>query len=55
MELFLLGHSFAVVDADGRTLPLESWLWSDDVRELVLAASPRAPERSDGSAARPHP
>jgi hypothetical protein len=38
-ELFFLGRSLELRDADGRRLYLESWLWSAEVRAHVVAAT----------------
>jgi len=40
-ELFFLGHSLQLRDADGHRLYLESWLWDEATRTMFAEASRR--------------
>jgi len=42
-ELFLLGHSLELRDADGHRLYLESWLWDAPTRTAFVEAIAAAP------------
>ncbi len=44
-ELFLLGHSLQLRDADGHRLYLESWLWDAPTRAAFVEAADRASDR----------
>jgi hypothetical protein len=43
-ELFFLGHSLQLRDADGHKLYLESWLWDADTRAAFVEAVSAGPD-----------
>ena len=55
IELFFLGRCLELRDADGRGLLLESWLWSKETRDAIVAKV-RSFDRSlsDGTGESPH-
>ena len=55
IELFFLGRCLELRDADGRGLLLESWLWSKETRDAIVAQV-RSFDRSlsDGTGESPH-
>ncbi len=46
-ELFFLGRSLQLRDADGHRLYLESWLWDANTREAFVAVAARHGSRAD--------